>query len=318
MESWLGSIKDAVYRAEDVLNLFDYRVLEAEDTTNSCSSSTAGSSVNSAATITTPSTCTSSSSTVSRSVRVLRRFLFSDDDLNELIAIVGRFNKIASEMPTLLKLLNLEDRRPEPSIQWRKTTSMLGTTKFYGCVCEETKLKNLILETPDEFSQPYSVISVVGLAGVGKTALMQRVYSHFRDIGHFNFMVWIHAEECHKLKRRKDRTRKTSWHGSMSADWNSSISLDQAQRKLQEKLNGKTILVVLDDIWNENSSQWENLCKPLQFASKGSKVLLTTRSHKVADINGTTETITITKLACSDNSRKSVATGPKLIRRYRP
>jgi Leucine-rich repeat (LRR) protein len=76
---------------------------------------------------------------------------------------------------------------------------------------------------------------------------------------------------------------------SMSADLNSLSSLDQAQRILRDKLNGKRTLIVLDDVWNELSSQSENLYKPLQFACKGSKVIVTTRSKNVASINGATE-----------------------------
>ncbi|KAF8674790.1 hypothetical protein HU200_048072 [Digitaria exilis] len=72
MESWLGSIKDAAYQAEDVLDLFDYRFLEANadnvekvmantfDDATICSSSSAIST----ATNTAASTSTSSSSTV--------------------------------------------------------------------------------------------------------------------------------------------------------------------------------------------------------------------------------------------------------------
>ncbi|KAL6839739.1 hypothetical protein ACP4OV_030427 [Aristida adscensionis] len=312
MESWLGNIKDAAYDAEDVLDLFDYRVLEAKSenmakmTTYSSDYSTAGSSssITSTTTITTGST-TTSSSTVTRSVRLFRRFLFSNEDLNELIAIVGRFDKIAIEMPIFLDLVKLEEMRPEQSTQWRVTTSMVGTTKFFGRVAEEKQLKNLIAQANGESNLPYSVIPIVGIAGVGKTALLQRVYSHFRDTGHFDFMAWIHvsekfeverltkemveSEKCRRLKRKRDVTIQVSWHGSKSADWNNNSSLDQNQRKLQYQMSGKKILVVFDDVWNEMSSQWENLCKPLQFARKGSKVVITTRSQKVAKINGAEE-----------------------------
>ncbi|CAO2041526.1 unnamed protein product [Urochloa humidicola] len=311
MERWLGSIKDAAYDAENVLDLFDYRVLEAkaEDRekmlASSFDSSTVGSCSSASITITTASTTTSSSSRVKRSVRVLRRFLFYDEDLNELIDIVDRFYNIASEMSTFLELVKPWDRKSEESIQWRRTTSLIGATEFFGRAREEAQLKNLIVQTNDESSQPYTVISIVGIAGVGKTALMQRVYSHFRDIGHFHFMAWIHVSEnfdvgrltkemaqsqkCRKLKMRRNGTNGILWHGSISTDWDSSSSLDQVQRVLQHMLNGKKILVVLDDVWNEMNSQWENLCKPLQFAGKGSKVVLTTRSQKVANINGATE-----------------------------
>ncbi|KAL6653062.1 hypothetical protein ACP70R_011987 [Stipagrostis hirtigluma subsp. patula] len=326
MGNWLGSIKDAAYHAEDVLDKFDYQVLEAKAehmakvTTNSSDCSTAGSSssTTSTTTITTASTATTSS-IVAWSARIFERFLFSDKDLNELIAIVGRFDEIASEMTTFLDLVKLEERGPQQSIQWRRTTSMLGTTTFFGRDDEETQLKKLIEQTNDDSNQPYSVIAVVGLAGVGKTALVQRVYTYFRDTAHFDFMVWIHvsetfdverltkemvqSEKCHKGKRKRDGTYRVSWHSSISANWNSNSSLDRVQRIFQDKLKGKTILLIFDDVWNDMSSQWDNLCKPLQFANKGSKVVLTTRSQKVAKINGATETMHLDGLKDEDYCR---------------
>ncbi|VAH25174.1 unnamed protein product [Triticum turgidum subsp. durum] len=83
MGSWLRRIKDAACQAEDVLDLFDYRVLQAQTEDrgmiSSVASAAAGSSSSSSSTITTASTTTSSSSnsTVNQSVRLLKRFLFS-------------------------------------------------------------------------------------------------------------------------------------------------------------------------------------------------------------------------------------------------
>ncbi|CAL4950307.1 unnamed protein product [Urochloa decumbens] len=319
MESWLGSIKDAAYQAQDVLDLFEYRFLEAkaEDIAHTFDYATSGSSSSpvSTTTNTTASTTTSSSSsssTVKRSVRVFKRFLFSDEDLNKLIAIVDKFDKIASEMQTFIELANPRDRKPGKTLQWRRTTSMLGTTNFFGRSTEETELNRLLEKTNDKSSQSYSVIAIVGVAGVGKTALLQKIYSQFRDIGHFDIMAWLYVSEkfgvkrltkemvqsqkCRKLKRKRDGTSRISWHSFISADLNSISNLDLLQRILQDKLNGKRILVVLDDVWNEMNSKWKTLCNPLQFASKGSKLVLTTRSKKVARINGATEIIELNGL----------------------
>ncbi|KAL6839737.1 hypothetical protein ACP4OV_030425 [Aristida adscensionis] len=322
MESWLGSIKDAAYQAEDVLDLFDYRFLEAkaEDTDKVSSDSfdyaTVGdsSSTNSTTTITSASTSTSSFSTMKWSVRTLKRFFFSDEDLNKLIAIVDLFDKIASEMQTFLELVKPGYGKPEKSIHWRRTTSMLGTKRFFGRVSEETKLKKLLLQSNDKSSQPYSVISIVGVAGVGKTALLQRVYSHFRDTEHFDIMAWLYVSEKFGVKRltkemvqsqisrkrKRNGRSRISWQTSISADLNSISNLDLVQRILQDKLNDKKVLVVLDDVWNETRRKWETLCKPLQFASKGSKVIITTRSLKVAKINGATDIIHLDGLKYED------------------
>ncbi|XP_020199330.1 putative disease resistance protein RGA3 [Aegilops tauschii subsp. strangulata] len=101
-------------------------------------------------------------------------------------------------------------------------------------------------------------------------------------------MVWLHVSEKFDVGRlTKEMVQSDNL--TICADLKSISSLDQAQRILQEKLNGNRILIVLDDVWNELSSQWENLCKPLRFAGKGSKVIVTTRSKSVASINEATE-----------------------------
>jgi Cdc6-like AAA superfamily ATPase len=193
---------------------------------------------------------------------------------------------------------------------------MLGTTRLIGRGDEETQLKKLLEQTNDWCRKPYSVIAIVGVAGVGKTALLQRVYSHFRDIGHFDIMAWLYVSEkfgvkhltkemvqsqkCRRHKRKRGGTSRVSWDGSISADLNNISNLDLVQRILEKKLNGSKVLVVLDDVWNEMSSKWETLCKPLQFASMDSKVVLTTRSEKVAKINGATEIIHLDGLKGKD------------------
>uniref|UniRef100_J3LVW5 NB-ARC domain-containing protein n=1 Tax=Oryza brachyantha TaxID=4533 RepID=J3LVW5_ORYBR len=328
----LRGIKDAAYQAEDVLDLFDYRVLEAQAevmdkattqaevmdnvtnqvevmgkvTTSSISSSIAdsyascSSSSSSITTLGTASSIISSDSTVKRSILALKRFLFSDEDLTKLAVVVNIFNEIDNRMKTLLELLKLENRTPEQPVQWRTTTSMLGDTKFFGRVTEGKHLKNLLMKTNEKSRQPYDVISIVGIAGVGKTALVQKVYSYFYDKQvHFDFMAWLHVSDKLNVERLT-KEMVQSGNLSKSADLSSISSLDQVQRILKDKLKGSRILVVFDDVWNEMSSQWENLCKPLQSASKGSKVIVTTRSQNVANINGATETIHLDGLEGED------------------
>jgi hypothetical protein len=44
---------------------------------------------------------------------------------------------------------------------------------------------------------------------------------------------------------------------------------------------------VLDDVWNENREKWSDLKRLLMGGSKGSKVVITTRSRLVAKITST-------------------------------
>jgi len=54
------------------------------------------------------------------------------------------------------------------------------------------------------------------------------------------------------------------------------------QRKLKERLAGKKFLLVLDDVWNENQSKWEQVQKPLVSGAQWSRILVTTCSKEVS------------------------------------
>jgi hypothetical protein len=59
------------------------------------------------------------------------------------------------------------------------------------------------------------------------------------------------------------------------------------QSLFRETIGGKRYLLVLDDVWNENSNKWSDLKNLLVGGLRGSKVLVTTRNEKVADITRT-------------------------------
>jgi hypothetical protein len=63
---------------------------------------------------------------------------------------------------------------------------------------------------------------------------------------------------------------------------------EQLQIRLRDSLAGKKFLLVLDDVWNEERDKWIELRILLIGVANGSKILVTTRSPKVASMMGTT------------------------------
>ncbi|CDP21729.1 unnamed protein product [Coffea canephora] len=64
--------------------------------------------------------------------------------------------------------------------------------------------------------------------------------------------------------------------------------LNMVQVKLSEALTRKRFLIVLDDVWNEKYEDWDTLRRPFLVGSSGSKIIVTTRHHRVASVMSST------------------------------
>ncbi|KAB1222276.1 putative disease resistance protein RGA4 [Morella rubra] len=72
-----------------------------------------------------------------------------------------------------------------------------------------------------------------------------------------------------------------------------SITVEMLQTSLRELIKKRKFLLVLDDVWNDELGKWIELRDLLVGGSKGSKILVTTRSQSVASIVGTVPSYTL-------------------------
>lgn len=94
-----------------------------------------------------------------------------------------------------------------------------------------------------------SVMSLVGMGGVGKTTLAKKVYNHPHVKKHFDCSLWVYVSNMMELRGVLHEMAK----GLMripSAEV-SSFNEGQLQELLLRGLEGMRFLLVLDDIWGK-------------------------------------------------------------------
>ncbi|CAO2824274.1 unnamed protein product [Amaranthus hypochondriacus] len=130
-----------------------------------------------------------------------------------------------------------------------------------------------------------SYLTIVGIGGLGKTALAQLVYNDSTVTSAFQQKLWVCVSD-HDDKHLNINEILRKIHASATGQLNESITMDRVQNQLRKLLANKKFLLVLDDVWTENHNQWLKLVDVLLKGKRGSWVVVTTRSHETAKIIG--------------------------------
>ena len=161
------------------------------------------------------------------------------------------------------------------------SSSLVEEWSVIGRDDDKRKIVEMLLWDGEEVN--VDVISIVGMGGIGKTTLAKLVYNHVDVVTQFDLRIWISVSVDYDVVR----ITKSIVESAMGKRLKFS-ELDPIQVTLQNILRGKRFLLVLDDMWNENMSDWDVLRSPFSVGLPGSKVLVTSRSSVVSTIVATT------------------------------
>lgn len=216
--------------------------------------------------------------------------------------ITERLDRIAADRTRFGLVVKTEERRRSTK-ERRETHSFVNPSEVIGREVDQRKIISLLTEADDAHdghdeieNRELVVIPIHGIAGLGKTALTRLVYNDEKVRDYFELRMWVHVSEDFDV-----RTLIKEIHGAATGEINNNLSHDQVLTRLRDKLEGKRFLLVLDDVWNDDRNRWLELKGLLTGGSEGSKIIVTTRSEKVAKCMGTVSSYNLECLSSEDS-----------------
>ncbi|CAN6556264.1 unnamed protein product [Malus baccata var. baccata] len=260
IEAWVKKLKDVAHDAEDVLDELEYegyrRKVEIQNHMKK---------------------------------KVLNFFSLSNP-LAFRLQMAPKFQKINASLvdlkseASLLGLVSKNKDATSQGIRWdRQTNSLNGKDeKTFG---RGKAVSNIVtnLTNSKNNQENLAVMAIVGMGGLGKTTLAKSVYNEDSIHKFFEKRIWVCVSNTFDVTLILHRMLESLTLTKASSKDNQ----DAILKKLQEELKDKRYLLVLDDVWNEDARNWEYLMECLSKLNSvgGSKIIVTTRSGKVASIS---------------------------------
>ncbi|KAG6393638.1 hypothetical protein SASPL_147882 [Salvia splendens] len=255
---WLRELEALAFDADNVLDKLSYHLLSKK--VKKMKTPTAKDKVLS---------CFSSFSRVSRRHNMA-------NTIKQINAEFESMNKRAADLGLQSMIVNA----PDVAVVSFETDSLSLDPIFIGRDDDVPKLVDML--TPIHQDRIFSMVALVGMGGVGKTTLTRKVFNHERVKARFGSLIWVHVSQTFD-----PITLFNKIYSTLASNTVDRIEIKEViLKRLQEVLKSKTYLLVLDDVWNEDVTKWEDFINSISgvTSTKGNGMIITTRSQKVSSI----------------------------------
>ncbi|XP_050212049.1 disease resistance protein RGA2-like [Mercurialis annua] len=250
---WLNQLKEAAYDAEDILDeviIEDLR-RKVEKTVRK---------LNPISKIT----------RFTKNAGCRTKFARKIRDVNELL------DKIKNASAFGLHVITRE--RIVSRIDFNRVTDSVPENPILGREGDVSKIVNLLTSSCDQ--QVLAVIPIVGMGGLGKTALAQSICENVMG-NLFDVKIWVCVSDNandHKILGEMLQT--------LNGDRGGLTNKEAILQQLEKELERKKFLLILDDVWEDVSTWWDSLKTRLLRTNrgKGNAIIVTTRSEEVASL----------------------------------
>ncbi|XP_027170515.1 putative disease resistance protein RGA1 [Coffea eugenioides] len=276
---WLEELEDITYEMDDVLDEWNVKILKPENEgtyRNARMQPTLGNKVRSFI----PSLCS-----------CLKQLPVRSDIASKLKKINEEL-ELTFEKACQFEFISSSGIPDSQDFQRIMTTSIIDESEIYGRESDKDALLDQVLsKSTSQGRDGVQVISVVGVGGSGKTTLAQLLFNNDEVKNHFELRNWVCVSDPFARKTVAKAILENAGKSSHDAE------LDRLIRRIKETFSCKRFL---DDVWTEDDSKW----KPFQYSLKDgaprSVILVTTRSHRVATVVGSTDTHHLSLISDSD------------------
>ncbi|KAG2481051.1 hypothetical protein PVAP13_J683279 [Panicum virgatum] len=230
-----------------------------------------------------------------------KSYMFQFKAALKIKAIKNRFDAIVKQRTDFSAIVNsLPEGHPVPHMnRTAKATPTVPNVAVASIICgREREKQEIISKLVDKNNQQIiKIVSIIGLGGSGKTALSNLVFGDGNTVkDHFEVRIWVHVPQEFDVQQLMMKMFE-----AITYQKSEHHSIQNIIQTIADTLTGKRYLLVLDDVWTVDRSQWEDFMLYIKRGAPGSSILLTSRNRNVAEAVESTDLSKLSSLSKDDS-----------------